>query len=112
MRFELRPVRGGVVRSLANDRSELGQPIELLARCAAEFLTSSSFKYLSICQAEGCGWFFLDGSPGQRRRWCSMNGCGNRAKAQRHYRRKSTSRPKRSSSTKGSRNADSRDSTA
>jgi predicted RNA-binding Zn ribbon-like protein len=31
-----------------------------------------------------CGWLFLDSSRGGRRRWCSMNVCGNREKARRH----------------------------
>ncbi|MFC4014206.1 CGNR zinc finger domain-containing protein [Nonomuraea purpurea] len=31
-----------------------------------------------------CGWLFLDSSRGGRRRWCSMNLCGNREKARRH----------------------------
>ncbi|MEU8898727.1 ABATE domain-containing protein [Nocardia sp. NPDC048505] len=31
-----------------------------------------------------CGWFFLDSSRGRRRRWCSMQTCGNQAKAERH----------------------------
>ncbi|MGV9376286.1 CGNR zinc finger domain-containing protein [Nonomuraea sp. NPDC003707] len=31
-----------------------------------------------------CGWLFLDSSRGGRRRWCSMNICGNREKARRH----------------------------
>ncbi len=31
-----------------------------------------------------CGWFFIDSSRGRRRRWCSMNTCGNQAKAARH----------------------------
>jgi predicted RNA-binding Zn ribbon-like protein len=31
-----------------------------------------------------CGWLFLDSSRGGRRRWCSMNTCGNREKARRH----------------------------
>ena len=32
-----------------------------------------------------CGWLFLDGSRGKRRRWCDMNDCGSRAKARRYY---------------------------
>ena len=31
-----------------------------------------------------CGWFFLDTSRGRRRRWCSMQTCGNQAKATRY----------------------------
>lgn len=31
-----------------------------------------------------CGWLFVDTSRGGRRRWCSMQTCGNREKATRH----------------------------
>ena len=31
-----------------------------------------------------CGWLFVDTSRGGRRRWCSMQTCGNREKASRH----------------------------
>jgi predicted RNA-binding Zn ribbon-like protein len=36
------------------------------------------------CQADACGGFFLDQSRAKPRRWCSMDGCGNREKAARH----------------------------
>jgi predicted RNA-binding Zn ribbon-like protein len=32
-----------------------------------------------------CGWLFMDDSKNGSRRWCSMQSCGNRAKAHRHY---------------------------
>lgn len=31
-----------------------------------------------------CGWLFVDTSRGGKRRWCSMQTCGNREKASRH----------------------------
>ena len=37
------------------------------------------------CAHPACVLYFYD--PSGRRRWCSMTGCGNRAKAQRHYKR-------------------------
>jgi len=36
--------------------------------------------------------FFLDTSKNHHRRWCDMTRCGNRAKVQRFYARKKTSR--------------------
>jgi len=32
-------------------------------------------------------WLFIDRSRTHRRRWCSMQTCGNRHKARRHYQR-------------------------
>jgi predicted RNA-binding Zn ribbon-like protein len=39
------------------------------------------------CAGHGCVLHFYDASRGGRRQWCSMAGCGNRAKARRHYER-------------------------
>ena len=37
------------------------------------------------CAHPDCVLHFYDTSPKRSRRWCSMAGCGNRAKAARHY---------------------------
>ena len=39
------------------------------------------------CPAEDCGWLFFDETKNARRKWCSMETCGNRAKARRNYER-------------------------
>ncbi len=39
------------------------------------------------CDHPNCVLWFLDTTRNGTRRWCSMAGCGNRAKAQRHYER-------------------------
>ena len=54
---------------------------------AAELLASDHRTQIHECGGEGCGWLFLDTSRNQRRRWCTMQGCGNRAKARRFYER-------------------------
>ncbi|MEO3830287.1 ABATE domain-containing protein [Actinomadura sp. B10D3] len=56
-----------------------------VVRSAAELLSSAQADKVSICAGGDCGWLFLDAS--RRRRWCSMRGCGNRAKAARYYER-------------------------
>lgn len=57
---------------------------------AGALLTSRELDRLSHCQNQDCGWFFLDHSRNRSRRWCSMDSCGNRAKARRHYARLKT----------------------
>ena len=60
-----------------------------IAGSAATLLTEPRrLSRVRMCEGEGCGWLFLDESRGARRRWCSMQSCGNRAKARAHYRRK------------------------
>lgn len=56
------------------------------AAAAGRLLTGEDLARLREC--ERCSWLYLDRSRGRRRRWCSMAACGNRAKAQRHYRRR------------------------
>jgi predicted RNA-binding Zn ribbon-like protein len=58
-----------------------------LAWSAAELLTSSDAGRLKECAQDDCGWIFLDLSRNRSRRWCTMEDCGNRAKARRHYQR-------------------------
>lgn len=64
---------------------------QLLARLAAEaadFLTTVDLSYVKRCGNDECIRFFLDTSKNHSRRWCSMEGCGNRMKARAHYARK------------------------
>jgi predicted RNA-binding Zn ribbon-like protein len=48
-------------------------------------LTSDDAGRLGCCQAQGCGWFFVDESPNHSRLWCSSEVCGNRERARRAY---------------------------
>lgn len=54
---------------------------------AADLLTSGDLARVGQCADDRCGWLFLDNSRNHSRRWCSMEDCGNRAKARRHHRR-------------------------
>jgi predicted RNA-binding Zn ribbon-like protein len=54
-----------------------------LVRDAEDLLYSSLASKVRICAAEGCGWAFIDLSKNGKRRWCSMQLCGNREKAAR-----------------------------
>jgi predicted RNA-binding Zn ribbon-like protein len=52
---------------------------------AADILAGPDRERLRECANHGCLWLFLDDSKNRTRRWCSMQACGNRAKAHRHY---------------------------
>ena len=61
-----------------------GSSAELLAtiaREAVELLGGPEAKRIRQCEGDGCAILFLDLSRSGERRWCSMAGCGNRAKA-------------------------------
>ena len=55
---------------------------------AADVLAGPERARLRECANERCLWLFLDDSKNGTRRWCSMQSCGNRAKAHRHYLRR------------------------
>ena len=57
----------------------------VVARATADLLTTELRHAVRMCEAEDCGWLFLDISKNHSRRWCSMKSCGNRAKARRYY---------------------------
>jgi len=62
-----------------------GSGTELLATIAVqavELLGSSERTRIRQCEGQGCAILFLDLSRSGARRWCSMQSCGNRAKAQ------------------------------
>jgi len=60
-------------------------------RDAADLLTSDHLDRVKECPGlDDCGWLFFDTSKNGSRRWCSMEGCGNRAKGRRHYQRTRT----------------------
>jgi predicted RNA-binding Zn ribbon-like protein len=60
-----------------------------ILRSAAELLTAAELPQVRECAGSDCTWLFLDRSRNRSRRWCPMETCGNRAKAHRHYRRRS-----------------------
>ena len=83
----LEAVAGGF--SLGPPEPGLDSPLAVVARAAAALLTGSRVQRIRRCEGVGdCGWLFLDATKNGRRRWCSMAGCGARAKTRRQYARK------------------------
>jgi predicted RNA-binding Zn ribbon-like protein len=63
-------------------------PLHLVSRALADLLTSPRLRRVGRCEGVGnCGWLFLDTTKNHSRRWCSMAGCGSRAKMRRYYAR-------------------------
>ena len=68
---------------------ETARPTVRVAVSAAALLARAADRdRVKICPGDDCGWMFLDESRNRRRTWCAMDMCGNRAKARRHYQRK------------------------
>jgi predicted RNA-binding Zn ribbon-like protein len=68
------PVRGGVDGAIA-------RLLAIVQRAQAE----GHWQRLKACPDDDCGWAFYDWSKNRSATWCSMETCGNRAKA-RSYR--------------------------
>lgn len=72
----------------ADQDRALDSPLWSVAHSAAGLLTEAEPERIRQCAGDPCGWLFYDTSRNRRRRWCSMEGCGNRAKARRYYQRR------------------------
>jgi predicted RNA-binding Zn ribbon-like protein len=70
------------------DKAKLDWILNPLIRSAAELLVSDGLKRVKKCGDPACGWLFLDTSRNKSRRWCDMSDCGNRAKANRFYKKR------------------------
>jgi predicted RNA-binding Zn ribbon-like protein len=69
---------------------DLLSPLREVAAAAMHLLTSPDLERVrrcGQCEEGRCGWLFLDGTRNRSRRFCSSDGCGNRAKVARHYRK-------------------------
>lgn len=66
------------------------RPAVLAAMNLVELLDTAPDR-IRRCDHPSCVLWFLDSTRNGTRRWCSMAGCGNRAKAQRHYERSRSS---------------------
>ncbi len=64
--------------------ADMALPLARAALAIGAFLALPHAGTLRMCEADPCGGVFLDTSRSQKRRWCAMDSCGNRVKAQRH----------------------------
>jgi predicted RNA-binding Zn ribbon-like protein len=56
-----------------------------IAQATCELIASPQRTSLRKCASDQCILYFIDVSKNQQRQWCSMELCGNRKKAQKHY---------------------------
>ena len=88
-RLALVPHGDAVAVAWTGSADELERPLWPIALSAAELLLSDDLRQrVRECANHPCGWLFVDRSRGRTRRWCAMQGCGNRVKARRHYARR------------------------
>ncbi|HEX7089658.1 MAG TPA: ABATE domain-containing protein [Longimicrobiales bacterium] len=85
-RLESAP-EGGYAWAWPRDATSLDRVLWPIAESAASLLTSPLVHRVRRCADDECGWLFVDESRNRSRRWCSMEGCGTRAKVRRYRQR-------------------------
>ncbi|MBW4436832.1 MAG: CGNR zinc finger domain-containing protein [Pleurocapsa minor GSE-CHR-MK-17-07R] len=80
-------LKDGDAQWIWRDQGNLLAPLYRIAWAAAELLTGDHVDQVRQCEAGDCDLLFVDVTRNHSRRWCSMDDCGNRAKARRHYER-------------------------
>lgn len=85
---EISPQEEGFAWNWTIQPSDPQQMLWPVAQAAVDLLFSDTLSQVGQCADDrGCGLLFIDTSRNQSRQWCSMDACGNRAKAKRHYHR-------------------------
>ncbi|WP_224362033.1 CGNR zinc finger domain-containing protein [Hyalangium versicolor] len=70
--------------------------LSAIARDAVDLFGTPLAGFIRKCGNESCALMFLDQSRSKHRRWCSMAGCGNKAKVAEFRRRQADETPERS----------------
>ncbi len=65
------------------DDAPLAAALGPVALAAATLVTERDPTRIKQCGGVACGWLFYDETKNNRRRWCEMEICGNRAKQRR-----------------------------
>jgi predicted RNA-binding Zn ribbon-like protein len=71
---------GGWVLSTRSPAPSYTRVLALMARSAADVFVEGATAPVRKCGNPHCPLYFYDTSRAGRRRWCSMDSCGNRAK--------------------------------
>lgn len=87
----VRKAKGFTVSLIPEGDSAL-QLLAPVAESAAWLLEQGNLELLRRCENPNCVLYFYDTTRNGGRRWCSMSGCGGRAKAAAYYERQRTGR--------------------
>jgi len=80
-------------RLVARTQVPVDAALARLLAIVAEAVAAGTWTRLKACREPSCRWAYYDYSRNRRRTWCSMDICGNRAKARASHHRKATARP-------------------
>ncbi len=89
------PLRAGFGASPATVRPAADGALGLLGAVLAAVVLAErdgTWHRLKLCPADDCRWVYYDRSRNTSKAWCSMDGCGNRAKTRAYRGRRSSER--------------------
>jgi predicted RNA-binding Zn ribbon-like protein len=86
-RLTVRFEDGGKASRLAPAGSGVEAALGAILAIVFRSMAEGTWPRLKACRSETCKWAFYDHSKNRSATWCSMQSCGNRAKA-RAYRRR------------------------
>ena len=81
---------GGFARTFVPGGDAFGGLLLPIVESAGESLVAGDLSRVRRCDAADCARAFVDATRNRSRRWCDMADCGNRAKAARYRRRRSS----------------------
>ncbi|SFJ51595.1 Conserved protein containing a Zn-ribbon-like motif, possibly RNA-binding [Streptosporangium canum] len=80
-------------RLVARTRVPVDAALAGLLAVVADAVAAGTWTRLKACREPSCRWAYYDHSRNRRRTWCSMDLCGNRAKARASHHRKAAAHP-------------------
>lgn len=86
--FEVRVEENGYAKAFHADLDDIDGILVPIGESVADLLCFGDLSQVKRCESDECVLVFHDTSKNHRRRWCSMATCGNRAKANAFYKRK------------------------
>lgn len=86
--IEIRATENGFEKLYRADYEHPRRLLTPIAESAADLLCYGDLAMVKKCENPVCILYFYDTTKNHKRRWCSMTGCGNRAKAAAFYQRK------------------------
>jgi len=89
----VRTAEGQIIKRFRLDPKEPTDLLCPIAENAADLFSAGDHRLIKKCSNADCILFFYDRTKNHRRRWCSAEGCGNRAKVAAHRERQRQTRP-------------------
>ncbi|NCD68354.1 CGNR zinc finger domain-containing protein [Mucilaginibacter agri] len=84
LQYDKLHINGGkLLVSFMPESGDLNAPLWRLLLSAHHLIREEDIHLIKQCQR--CAWLFLDRTKNHRKKWCSMESCGNSEKTKRYY---------------------------